>query len=317
MDYNRVAAFVQVVKSGSFTAAGAVVGLPKSSLSRSVASLEHDLGVRLLERTTRKLVLTAAGQAYYESVRAAVAGIDEADAAVRELGATPRGVVRVTAPPDLGKDLAVELSRFARKHPAIRVDLALTSRSVDIVAEGFDLAIRAGKLEDSALIVRRVGVTDAGLFASSAYLRRRGRPKTFDELAEHDWVLYYAHAGRSVVRLSNAQGQERSVEVSGRLVADDMAFCCAAAEAGAGIALLPITVALEGTIAGRLEHILPEWLLRGATLNVVLPSGRFVPARVALVRDLFVDYLTRKLAESHARCRGARHARTRATSVNQ
>ena len=302
MDYNHVALFVRVVKAGSFTAAAQAVGLPKSSVSRSVARLEQEVGVRLLERTTRKLVLTAAGQAYYESVRAAVAGIDEADAAVRELGATPRGVVRLTAPPDLGVELAAVLSRFTRKYPAIRVECALTSRTVDIVSEGFDLAVRAGRLDDSALVVRRIGITEAGLFASSAYLRRRGRPKSFEELPEHDWVLYHAHAGRSLIRLSDADNIERSVEVTGSLMADDIAFCCAAAEAGSGIAFLPVTLAIEPVLAGRLEHVLPNWMARGATLNVVMPSGRYVPARVALVRDLLVDFLTRKLEQSQRQC---------------
>lgn len=139
MDYNRVALFVRVVRAGSFTGAGASIGLPKSSVSRSVSQLETDLGVRLLQRTTRKLSLTEAGQAYFDAVQAAVTGLDDADAAVRELGAEPRGRVRITAPPDSGgMDLAGIIARFSRKHPAIRLELSLTSRVVDSVAEGFD-----------------------------------------------------------------------------------------------------------------------------------------------------------------------------------
>jgi DNA-binding transcriptional LysR family regulator len=310
LDYNRVALFVRVVRAGSFTAAGAEVGLPKSSVSRSVSHLERDLGVRLLQRTTRKLALTDAGQAYFDAVQGAVTGIDDADQAVRELGAEPRGRVRVTAPPDFGAtDMAAAFARFAQRHPAIRVELTLTSRVVDLVAEGFDLAVRAGRLEDSSLVVRRIGETEAGLFAAPSYVRRRGRPRALAELADHDCVLYRANDGKAVFTLQGPEGREESVMVTGSLVADDMGFCLAAAEAGAGIALLPIGVVVSAMQQRHLEYLLPGWLQRGHSLYVVMPSVRQLPARVALVRDFLVDHLTRKLAESAARCSGAHKAR--------
>ena len=306
LDYNRVALFVQVVRAGSFTAAGAAVGLPKSSVSRSLSQLEKSLGVRLLQRTTRKLVLTDAGQAYYDAVQGAVAGLDEADAAVRELGAEPRGRVRITAPPDFGEiEMAAAFAQFTRKHPAIRLELSLTSRVVDLVAEGFDLAVRAGRLEDSTLIARKIGESESALFAAPAYLRRRGRPKTAAELPEHDWVLYRAHDGRSIIRLDGPEG-EHAFEATGSLVADELGFCLGAVEAGAGLALLPVELAGPSVQSGRLEHILPGFGHRGNAVYVVMPSSRQLPARVALVRDFLVEHLTRKLVESRARCTGAR-----------
>jgi DNA-binding transcriptional LysR family regulator len=315
MDYNRVALFVRVARAGSFTGAGASIGLPKSSISRSVSQLETELGVRLLQRTTRKLSLTEAGQAYFDAVQAAVTSLDEADAAVRELGAEPRGRVRITAPLDFGSlDLAGLMARFSRKHPAIRLELSLTSRIVDLVTEGFDLAIRAGRMSDSSLVARRIGATESALFAAPAYLRRRGRPKTIADLAAHDWVLYRAHDGRAIVRLTGPEG-EQSIPATGALVADELGFCLAAGEAGAGLVLLPVPAAIESVRAGRLEHVLPGWTQTGHALWVVTPSTRYLPARVALVRDYLVEALTRKIAATSAGCAKAKARRQQAQAA--
>ncbi len=308
MDYNRIALFVRVVRSGSFTAAASAIGLPKSSVSRNVSQLERDLGVRLLQRTTRKLALTTVGEAFFESVAGSVAAIDEADASAREHGAEPRGVVRMSAPPDFGT-ISTAVARFIRKHPAIRVELGISSRYVDLVGEGFDLAIRAGKLDDSSLVVKRIGTTEMTLFASSAYLRRRGRPKSVDELVEHDWVLYRANtSGRTVIRLTGPEG-ERSIEVTGLVLADDMNYCRNATEAGVGIALLPVHVAASAIDKGQLEQVLPEWRHGGAPLSVVLPTSRQVPARVALLRDFLVSDIGASLAATQARCDAHRKKR--------
>jgi DNA-binding transcriptional LysR family regulator len=263
--------------------------------------------VRLLQRTTRKLALTEAGQSYYESVRANVAALESAEEAAREHGASPTGTVRMTAAPDF-VTFAPVVAQFRREHPGIRLDLLLTSRVVDLVAESVDLAVRAGRLPDSSLIARRVGSTDAALMAAPEYLRRRSRPRSVAELAGHDWVLYRAAAGRTACDLEGPGGSQ-TVEVQGALVADDMAFCCAAAEAGAGIALLPIPTAHAALVAGRLEVVLPGWSQTGASLFVVLPSGRQVPARVALLRDFLVERLGRVLARTQEQCDRAKQPR--------
>jgi DNA-binding transcriptional LysR family regulator len=313
LDYNRVALFVSVVRAGSFTAAGERLGLPKSSLSRSLTQLEKELGVRLLQRTTRKLALTDAGQAYYDAVAGPVAAVDEADAAVRELGAAPRGRVRITTPPTFGTmNMATDFARFARQHPGIRIEISVSSRVVDLVAEGFDLAVRAGRLEDSALIARRIGASEKALFAAPAYLRRRGRPRSPADLPAHDWVLYRAHDGRAHLHLHGADGAEVACEVSSGLVADDLLFVLSAAEAGAGLALLPIHAAIESLRAGRLEVVLPGWMETGSGVYVVVPSARQLPARVALVRDFLVEHLTRKMKDSYAHC--TKHARRHAAT---
>jgi len=307
MDYNDIPLFVRVVESGSFTAAAAALGTQKSSVSRSVSRLERELGVRLLQRTTRKLALTDAGQAFFERVRGAVAGVDEAAEAVRELGAEPRGVVRLAALPDsyiLG--LAEAIARFCEKYPAIHVECELSVRRVDLVAEGFDLAVRGGALEDSTLVVSRVGVPHLLLFASPAYLRRRGRPRKLADLANHDCVLFRAHGGRATWTLNGPNGED-SVEVKGPISVDEMTFAARACLAGVGIALLPTTMAREMTTRGELEALLVDHALASVELNVVLPSSLFVPTRVALLRDHLVQHLRHEMAEATREC--ARHRR--------
>src|SRR5258706_15126102 len=198
MDLNRIRLFVRVAEAGSFTAAARIVGLPKSSVSRGVAALERDLGVRLIQRTTRRLHLTEAGRAYYESVSRALSGVEEAAAAVSELQDAPSGPVRLTAPLDLGLWLlAPSVARFAERYREVRLDVALTQRVVDLVREGVDLALRAGKLADTGLVARPLGLVRAGLFASRRYLKRKGRPHSVRELAEHDCVLFRANGGRA------------------------------------------------------------------------------------------------------------------------
>jgi len=190
MDLNHVAVFARVVELESFTAAAKQLGLPKSSVSRTVTRLEDELGVRLLQRTTRTLHLTEVGRAYYERARGALSALDEAASAATNSSAEPRGTVRMTAPPDMGiMNLVDIVARFARKYPLVHIDISLSSRFVDLVAEGFDLALRAGKMADSSLVARKIGSDALGIYASANYLRRRGRPKTLADLADHDCVF--------------------------------------------------------------------------------------------------------------------------------
>lgn len=307
MDYNRAAVFVRVVKAGSFTAAAAKLGLPKSSLSRTVSRLEADLGVRLLHRTTRKLALTEVGHAYYDSIAATFEVLDEANALARENEAEARGLVRMSAPPD-PTNLPSIIAEFSAKYPAIRVELGLTARYVDLVAENFDIALRAGRLEDSSLVARRIGASTLVLVAAPGYLRKRGRPKTVADLASHDWVLYRATSGRAQLQLAGPDGEE-TIEVTGSIVADDMGFCRAAVEAGAGLGRLPVAAIADSVAAGRLVHVMPEWSHDGGAVHVVLPSSHFVPRRVALLRDFLIDRLSKQQAELERVCRGRAEVR--------
>lgn len=295
MDLNHVAVFARVVEHESFTRAAKQLGLPKSSVSRTVTRLEDELGVRLLQRTTRKLHLTEAGQAYYERARVALAALDEAASAATNLGAEPRGTVRMSAPSDMGNLRFGEIvARFLRKYPLVHVEISLTSRYVDLVAEGFDLALRAGRLADSSLVARKIGIDSLGLFASPGYLRRRGRPKTVAELANHDCILFHATLGKSEWHLTGPRGVER-VTVRGPLNVDEMGFVQQAVAAGVGIALLPtvgVRFAAARGAAPMPVRLLPEYSVSGSGLHVVSPSTRLPSASVSAFRDFLVAELT-------------------------
>ena len=284
MDLNRVTTFLKVVETGSFTAAAAALGVQKSSVSRGVAALEAELGIRLLQRTTRRLSLTDAGRAYHDRARDALAGLEEAREAVSSLGAEPRGLVRVTAPVDLAGPLATVTRAFLARYPAVRVEMVLTARLVDLVREGFDLAVRAGVLTDSSLLSRRIGATDLGLFASPAYLDRAGRPRRPADLEAHECVLFRAGGSSATWRLSGPRGDE-PVAVRGRIDTDEFAFVLAMLRAGQGIGLAPVFEFGPLVAAGELERVLPRHVQRGAAVHVVWPSRRYEPAAVVRFRE--------------------------------
>jgi DNA-binding transcriptional LysR family regulator len=297
VDLNRIEAFVRVVEAGSFTAAAAGLGLRKSSVSRNVAALEADLGIRLLQRTTRSLSLTDAGRAYYDRTRDALAGIEEARQAVSSLGAEPRGVVRVTAPVDLTRDLATVTAAFLRTNVGVRVETVLTARYVDLVKEGFDLAVRAGPLTDSSLHARRVGDAEVALFASRSYLDVAGRPRRLADLARHECVLYRAGSSVTRWRLSGPRGDEE-VSVHGRADTDEFAFVRAMVLAGFGIALVPVTFVAPFAETGEIERVLPRYAQRTSPVHIVWPSRRFEPAAVRLFREALAESLPRSLGRT-------------------
>lgn len=289
MDLNRVVTFVHVVEQGSFTAAARILGLPTSSVSRAVAGLEKDLGIALLARTTRKLSLTGPGRLYYERVRPAVEELAAARDLATETSTEPRGIVRMTAAVDAGRLMAGALARFAVRYPNIHVDLMLTGRRVDLIEEGFDLAVRAGQLVDSSLIAKKIGETSLRLTAAPDYLARRGRPRRLTQLARHDCILLRGVNGRARWELAGPRGNE-TVEVRGPISADDLGFVYQAALEGAGIALLPELVCKSDLEAGHLEVVLPTYT--GPTNGLYLVHvGRHVPRRVALLRDFLYDEL--------------------------
>lgn len=292
IDLNRIRLFVRVVEAGGFTRAAELCRLPKSSVSRAVAALERELAVRLLQRTTRQMQLTEAGRAYYESGSRALAELDEAAAAVSQLQDAPRGRVRITAPADVGHWLLTpSLVRFAARTPEVHVDVSLTQRLVDLVHEGFDLALRIGKLGDSRLVARPLGLVRAGIFASPTYLKRRGRPRTVADLADHDCVLFRGVAGRSIWQLVGPAGAAK-IEVRGAIGADDHQLIREAAAAGQGLALLPLFACSSEK---DLRRVLPEHVTAGEPIQLVYPTARFLPKRVELLRDQLLAELPPRL----------------------
>jgi DNA-binding transcriptional LysR family regulator len=291
MDFNDLALFARVVEHGSFTSAAKAMSIPKSSVTRGIARLERELGVRLIQRTTRQRGITDAGRDLYERVRGAVGALEEATEAVREQGRDPRGVVRITANPDAQMmGVPQMLVDLHAKYPAIAVELVLTSRVVDLVAEGIDLGIRAGNLVDSSLIAKKVGSSGLALFAAKSYLKKRGRPKKLAELAEHDLVLFRGRHARATWKFDRPK--EAAIDVVGVASVDDFLFMTRTLEAGLGIGPLPTFMAAQAPL---LERVLPEYFMTGAPISIVMPSASFVPARVAAVRDFLHARLTEVL----------------------
>ncbi len=302
MDLNLVTAFVSVVEQQSFTSAAKALGLPKSSVSRRVSELEQELGVQLLHRTTRKLALTEAGRSYYEQAEKALTELQAAAESATGMDTEARGIVRVTAPVDIGVlGIADIVAEFVREYPEIHVDLSLSSKVVDLVEDGFDIGIRAGKSRDASLVSRRIGTAAMGLYASADYLKARGRPKSLADLAQHDCVLFRGKHGKALWRLDGPNGEPSSVEVRGRVNVDEMLFVRQAVGVGLGIGMLPTIVIATCNRVRTLEpveRILPEYSVGGAEVAVVTPSGPKRPRRVTILRDFLVQRLAPR-CESH------------------
>jgi DNA-binding transcriptional LysR family regulator len=300
-DLNRIAIFAEVVAAGSFSAGARTLGIPKSSASRSVKQLEDALSVRLLERTTRRLRLTDAGREYYERVAAALSGLDEARATVTEMQETPKGIVRLAAPAAWGAwMLAPVIANFIAHHPGISIDFSLVERDVDLVRDGFDLALKMGRLDDSTVIARTIGTIDRALFASAEYVARRGLPERLADLAAHDVLVCQTDGTGNRLRLKGPNGVE-SVTVRGPVTTDALSFIHEGVRLGLGIGLLP----LPGATFMRLTRVLPHYAEPGIKCSLVYPSSRYLPQRVALLRDTLLSELQTRFEHGKGPCDGA------------
>lgn len=297
MNLNRVATFLHVVDAGSFTAAAAKLQLPTSSVSRSVAKLEEELGLVLLERTTRKLSLTDAGRVYYERAREAVAGLDEATELASETAREASGVVHLAAPPEMQAKLASLIGEFVRLHPKIQIDVVTTARGAELVGGDVDLAIVVGRLEDSALIVRRLGVATSRMYASKSYLAERGTPREPSDLAHHDAVLYRGKGGRATWELTGPEGSV-SVDVKGPMSGDSFQFVLDAVASGHGIGLLP-ELCFAAARAEPLTHVLEDFSALGSVQSLVHAS-RHLPRRVHLLKEFLGEHLSGHCARAAA-----------------
>ena len=293
MDLNRAATFVRVVETGGFTRAAEAIGLPPSSVSRSVARLERELGITLLERTTRKVSLTDAGKAFFERARDALVGLAEANALAHDAATEAHGVVRVAMPPEFGVHAGHLFAPLLAQHPRVRIELTFTSRGIELVGSLVDLAVQMGRLPDSSLIAKRIGQATDRLYASPQYLAARGTPRRLADLARHDVILYRSSDPRW--ELSGPRGVER-VDVSGRIVGDNTQFVANAAQVGLGIARLPSFVGDRLVEDGALVPVLPRFAATTPAHLVTHPS-RHLPRRVVLVRDHMISMLSRECAK--------------------
>jgi DNA-binding transcriptional LysR family regulator len=289
-DLNDMLFFAEVVDRGGFAAAGRALGIPKSRLSRRVADLEARLGVRLLQRTTRKLSLTQAGEIYHRHCIAMREQAEAADEAVAQVLTEPRGTVRVTCPITLAQStIGPVLPRFLAAHPQVRIDMVVTNRVIDLVQEGVDVALRVrANLDDSGtLVVKNLGTTDGILVASPQLLQRYGQPAGPEELRNLPTVAMSAADGRSSWRLIGPGARAFELEHRPVYTADDLLTLKFAVRQGTGICVLPDYMCSDEIRSGELVPVLPGWSPPTAKVLAVFPSRRgMVPA----VRR-FLDFL--------------------------
>jgi DNA-binding transcriptional LysR family regulator len=289
-DLNDMLYFAEVVDAGGFAAAGRSLNIPKSRLSRRVAELEARLGVRLLQRTTRKLSLTQAGELYFRHCVAMREQAEAADEAVQRVRSEPRGTLRVTCPTTLTQtSIGPLVPRFLAQHPQVRIDMTVTNRVVDLVQEGVDVALRVRpSLDDSgSLVVKNLGPTHSLLVASPQLLERQGVPSTIDELARLPSVAMTAADGRSSWHLVGPGGAETEFVHRPVFTADDLLTLKFAVLQGTGMSVLPDYMCTDELRRGDLVHVLCDWSPRPSLVLAVFPSRRgMVPA----VRR-FLDFL--------------------------
>jgi DNA-binding transcriptional LysR family regulator len=282
--------FVCVVEEGSLTAAARRLQITTSYASKLVTRLEERLGAQLLIRTTRQRTLTEVGRAYYERCTEAIQGLAAAEQAAAASQAAPRGTLRVTVPSAFGVLLLTEaLAEFKARHPALTLELMFLDRQVDLVEEGFDVALRIGELVDPRLIARRLASTDRVLLASPAYLARAGAPDEPEDLGAHACLLYAHHAVPG--RLRGPRG-DVDVAVSGGMVANHARMLVDAATHGLGLIYAPAQLAAAELRAGRLRRVLPAWGWPMGVFAVYPPAPR-VPAKTRALVDFLVERLQR------------------------
>jgi DNA-binding transcriptional LysR family regulator len=300
-DFNDAALFVQVVRAVSFTAAAREHGVPVSTVSRRIVRLESRLGARLLERTTRRLRLTSVGERYFEHAERALDELTEGSRHVREAQAMPRGTVRITAPVGIGPQLSRALAPFLLNAPLVAIELDLSDRRVDLAAEGFDIALRAGPIDSGDLVAKKIHDSIRGLYASPAYLARHGRPKRIEDLKEHHLIATRATASGAVWDLATtpARGKARRhrIDFKPRLLVNELMAARHAAIAGIGITQLPVSHVERGT----LERVLPQVSGESIGLWLVYRAHRSVTAAVrACVEHLLGELANEVLAATTA-----------------
>lgn len=290
VDLLDVLAFVRVVEMGAFARAAERMGISKSILSRRVARLEEQLGAKLLTRTAQGASPTDIGQAYFERASNILVELEAAQEIVAEQATQIAGPIRLSAPLSFGTQyLAPALADFAKLHPRVELDIALEDRRVDLVAGGYDLAVRIGTLADSALIARRIAPVRARVLASPEYLDVRGRPQHPRDLADHDLLLYANVASGAQWRFKVGNRWEY-VRGTPRLRADNGEVLREAACSGLGIVILPSFIAAPAINSGALEALLLDYPLEESALHAVMPPGRSTTARVRAL----VEFLARR-----------------------
>jgi DNA-binding transcriptional LysR family regulator len=289
-DLARIRAFVQVFDAGGFSAAARQHGRSKALLSKYVTDLEDYLGVRLMNRTTRKLSLTEAGEAYYREASQLLQQLDDLDASIADQTTAPRGLLRVSAPRNFGEStLAPAIFAFLADHPAVTLDLRLEDRYVDLVEEGVDVALRISTLTDSSLIARKIADMHVVVVGSPDLIKRVGAPKSPDDLRTRPCIVDINLQGQANWRFVE-DGKTVSVHVTGPVRCNSPLAAREAAVAGLGFAMLPSYLAEPAIAAGQLTAVLTDRVPSGQTLQAVYPHRRHLAGKVRALIDHLVKW---------------------------
>ncbi len=291
--------FVRVALLGSFTKAAEQLLMPRPTVSNAVQYLEKHLGVRLLQRTTRRVALTPEGATYYERCMRLLADLDDTESLFDGAGATPRGVIRVDLPERLALYKVIPaLPAFHARYPEIRVVLSASDRYVDLIAEGIDCAVRVGALSDTSLVARRIGEIAQINCAAPDYLARHGTPRTPDDLPDHVAVGYFStRTGRELdwEYRDRDSGENRTVKMRSVVAVSSSQAYLACCLAGLGMIQAPRDSLGEALASGRLVEVLADWQADALPVSVVFPHGRQVPPRVRIFSDWVAETLGRPL----------------------
>ncbi|WP_072055422.1 LysR family transcriptional regulator [Aliivibrio fischeri] len=286
-------AFVRVVETGSFSATGKEMNTSQTTISKKVAALENQIGVKLLTRSSRDHSLTPAGSDYYQTCVNILSELDEAEAKVRSKTTQPQGTIRVAAPVAFGRFLLAPIvAEFFQHYPDIKIDLLLSDKHVNLISEGVDVAIRAKNLEDSSFVARHLFDNPMHLFASPDYLNQHGEPKQPNDLTNHNCLIYSGLKEAHFWHF-NHKNKAYSVPVKGNFQSDNGDVLLDVALTGVGIVFLPIWMAKEQITAGRLRHIMTAYSGQNLPINAIYPQRRYTPLKVRC----FVDFLKQKLSE--------------------
>ncbi|EEB84197.1 LysR family transcriptional regulator [Roseobacter sp. GAI101] len=286
---SRVGVFIAVVKAQSFAGAARSLGITSSAVSKQVQNLEQDLQVKLLNRTTRNVSVTEEGAVYYEGAARALEDLQEAQEQIYELKSRPRGPLKISFPLSLGnKYFGQAIASFAAQYPEVDLDVSLDERFVDIVNEGFDLAVRIGSLKDTSLVARRMASCPFVICASAGYLETHGTPQTPGDLADHNVLAFTGNSGLHEWRYQDATGQIGQVSLRGNFKADSGEILCSAALQGVGIAILPVFYVAKHLKTRKLQAVLPDYVTSPKRdIYAVFQPNRFQSTRLRL----FVDHL--------------------------
>jgi DNA-binding transcriptional LysR family regulator len=292
MNFNSAFYFFEVVKTGSFVKAASKIGIPKSTLSDKISELEHDLGVTLLVRTTRKLSLTEAGKQYFERCAHALSELQSAKEEIAQTQSSPQGLIRISTLPSFADDaLATAVAEFRALYPQVSFEIDSSERQVDLIGEGFDIAVRGGHLSDSSLIARKIGKGSFILLASPKYLKKRGTPKHPKDLASHDCLMLQLGDETYNWVLKGPQGKTVRIKVVGPVIANSAMTIKALLLKGQGIALFPSLPNAKEVLRGELVHVLPEWLSPEEPVHIVYPAQRFFSPKLKAFIPLLEKHL--------------------------